>query len=69
MDFVVGIVVGAILCYVFVERKKPSGRFIIDLTNPEKDVCTMEMYENLNSIYSKKQIVLTVKVLEDDTLN
>lgn len=69
MDFVIGIVVGAILCYVFVERKKPSGRFVIDLTDPAKDICTLEMYENLNSIYFKKQIMLNVKVIEDETLN
>lgn len=69
MDFVIGIVVGAILCYVFVERKKPSGRFVIDLTDPTKDICTLEMYENLNSIYFKKQIMLNVKVIEDETLN
>lgn len=67
MEFVVGIVVGLLLYYVFGSRKKPSGTFVMDLTNPEKDVCRLEMDDNLNDIYSKKQIILNVRVYQNDS--
>lgn len=65
MDFVIGILVGALLYYVFVDRKKTSGRFIIDFSDPMKDVCRLELDGGLNEIYSKKQIVLDVKRIEE----
>ena len=69
MEFLIGILVVALLYYVFGERKKASGTFVIDLRDPEKDVCRMEMDESLNDIYEKKRIVLNVRVYEDDSLN
>ena len=69
MEFLIGILVGALLYYVFGERKKASGTFVIDLRDPEKDVCRMEMDESLNDIYEKKRIVLNIRVYEDDSLN
>lgn len=69
MEFLIGILVGVLLYYVFGERKKASGTFVIDLRDPEKDVCRMEMDESLNDIYEKKRIVLNVRVYEDDSLN
>ena len=57
MEFIVGIWVGLLLFYVFGVRKKPSGTFVIDLRDPEKDVCRLEMDDSLNDIYSKKQII------------
>ena len=68
MEFIVGIWVGLLLYYIFGVRKKPSGTFVIDLRDPEKDVCRLEMDDNLNDIYSKKQIILNVRVYEDDSL-
>lgn len=68
MEFMVGIWVGLLLYYIFGVRKKPSGTFVIDLRDPEKDVCRLEMDDSLNDIYSKKQIVLNVRVYEDDSL-
>ena len=65
VEFVIGIIVGAILYYAFGVRKKPSGTFVIDLRDPEKDVCRLEMDENLNDIYSKRQIILNVRVYEE----
>lgn len=70
MEFVIGIIVGLILYYVFGERKKASGSFVIDMTDPEKDICRFEIDESLNEIYSKKYILLKVKVYENnDSLN
>lgn len=68
MEFIVGIWVGLLLYYIFGVRKKPSGTFVIDLRDPEKDVCRLEMDDNLNDIYSKKQIILNVRVYENDSL-
>lgn len=65
MDFVVGIIVGALLYFVFGVRKKSSGTFFIDFTDPAKDVCRLELSENLNEIYTKKQITLNVKTFGD----
>lgn len=61
MEFAIGIIVGLLLYFVFGERKKPSGTFFIDFTDPDKDVCRLELSENLNDIYTKKQITLNVK--------
>lgn len=68
MEFIVGIWVGLLLFYVFGVRKKPSGTFVIDLRDPEKDVCRLEMDDSLNDIYAKKRIILNVRVYEDDSL-
>ena len=68
MEFIVGVWVGLLLFYIFGVRKKPSGTFVIDLRDPEKDVCRLEMDDSLNDIYSKKQIILNVRVYENDSL-
>lgn len=63
MEFVIGMFVGGLLYWVFFERKKPSGTFVIDMSDANKDVCRLELDENLNSIYSKKSILLKIKAL------
>lgn len=68
MDFLIGIFVGALLYYVFGKRNKTSGTFVIDFTDPMKDVCRFELEESLNTIYSKKQVTFNVKVYEEDSL-
>ena len=68
MEFIVGIWVGLLLFYVFGVRKKPSGTFVTDLRDPEKDVCRLEMDDSLNDIYTKKRIILNVRVYENDSL-
>lgn len=69
MDFLIGIFVGALLYYVFGKRKKTSGTFVIDFTDPMKDVCRFELEESLNEMYLKKQVTFNVKVYEDDSPN
>ena len=65
MEFIVGIFVGGLLFWLFFTRKKPSGVFHIDFSDPMKDVCKLELHENLNDIYSKKCMVLKIKVTGD----
>lgn len=67
MEFLIGIFVGGLLYWIFAERKKASGTFVIDLTDPIKDICRFEMDDSLDEIYSKKQIVLNVRVYENNS--
>lgn len=69
MEFVIGIIVGALLFYVFVDRKRSSGTFVIDLSDPDKDICRLDLHEDLNDIYSKKSIMLKIKTVTDNSLN
>lgn len=71
MDWMlVGIVVGFLVgvwVTMFAKKIKPSGTFVIDCTDAFKDVCRIELDENLNMIYEKKEIVLRVKTVGDFT--
>lgn len=64
MEFLLGVLIGALLYYIFAERKKSSGTFTIDLTDNE--LCKVTMYENLNDIYFKDRIILDVKIIDDE---
>lgn len=46
---------------------KYSGSFVIDLSDPMKDICRLELEEDLDSIYSKQHIRLLVKTIGDDS--
>lgn len=68
VTFVIGILIGYLIFWLFVDRKKPikpSGSFVIDFSDPMKDVCRLELDESLDSVYTKKEIVLTVKTFND----
>lgn len=67
MNFWLGVLAGILLCYILEKSKKPSGTFVMDLTDPDKDICRLEMDDSLNTIYTKKQIILNVKVYEDNS--
>lgn len=74
MDYLIAIMLGIVIGgYIvnFTNRKHedvtPSGTFIIDLTDPMKDVCRLDLSEDLNFIYSKSQIVLDVKTIGEFT--
>lgn len=68
MELIIGIFVGAMIYHVIVGRKRPVGTFVMDFTDPLKDVCRLELDRDLNEIYSKKHIYLQVKVYEDNSL-
>lgn len=67
MEFIIGILVGGLLYYIFGDRKKPSGTFVIDLSDPMKDVCRLELDEDINTVYTKKQITLQIKTYSDNS--
>lgn len=66
MEFVIGVIVGFLIgatsfkLYTDKKNKKVSGSFIMDFTDPMKDICRLELEESLDSIYSKKRISLNV---------
>lgn len=63
MEFLIGIFVGGLLYWLFFEHKKPSGTFIIDFSDPDKDVFRLDSLD-LNDIYKKKRILLKVETHE-----
>lgn len=70
MEFLIGIFVGGLLYWLFINRKKSSGVFTIDLSDPmNDDVCKVTLYENLNEISMKKRIIIEVKTVMDNSLN
>ena len=64
MEFVIGFFVGGLLFWLFFERKKPVGTFIIDFSDVDKDMCTLQLDKNLNELYLKKHILLRVKFMD-----
>lgn len=64
MDFIIGIFVGGLLFWLFFDHKKPSGTFIIDFSDVDKDFCTLQLDKDLNELYSKKSILLRVKTFD-----
>ena len=61
MEFLIGIFVGGLLFWLFVDRKKPSGRIIIDFRDVDKPPLTLKLDEHIDDIYSKKSILLKVE--------
>lgn len=61
MEFLIGIFVGGLLFWLFVDRKKPSGKVIIDFRDVAETPLTFRLYEHIDDIYSKKSILLTVE--------
>ena len=70
MEFLFGIFIGCVVGWIlFCDKKpaKPSGTFIIDVSDIDSDLCRLELDENLNSLYYKKQIVLNVVTISDES--
>lgn len=69
MELLIGIFVGVAVTILFSQSriKKPSGTFIIDLSDPMKDLCRLELGESLDAIYMRKQITLNVQVIEGES--
>jgi hypothetical protein len=61
MEFLIGIFVGGLLFWVFVDRKKPSGKIIIDFRDVAQTPLTLRLSEHIDDIYKKKSILLEVE--------
>ena len=65
MEFTIGLILGAIIgvgvYFLTHQPPQPSGTFIMDFSNPDEDgFCKLVMDEDLNSIYTKKEIILRI---------
>ena len=60
MEFLIGIFVGGLLFWLFVDRKKPSGKIIIDFRDAGKTPLTLRLNEHIDDIWRKKSILLEV---------
>lgn len=67
MEFVVGIFVGGLLFWLFFTRKKPIGTFVIDFSDPMKDVFRFDWEVDINTVYTKKYVLFKVKVIEESS--
>ena len=61
MEFLIGIFVGGLLFWLFVDRKKPSGKLIIDFRDIAETPLTLKLDEHIDDIYRKKSILLVVE--------
>lgn len=64
MEFVIGIFVGGLLFWLFVDRKKPSGKIVIDFRDVAETPLTLKLDEHIDDIYRKKSIVLKVETYD-----
>lgn len=74
MELVIAYLLGCLNAILFVHiynnMRKPSGTFIMDFSNPEEEFCKLVMDEDLNSIYTKKSIILRIDAKDfDDSQN
>ena len=61
---VVGVILGMTVIYITKPYDRPSGTFVIDFSDPMKDVCRIEFDESIENIYMKKSIILNVKTYD-----
>jgi hypothetical protein len=61
MEFLIGIFVGGLLFWLLVDRKKPSGKIIIDFRDVSQTPLTLKLDEHIDDIYRKKSILLKVE--------
>lgn len=63
ISFVVGIIVGFLLNFIFHLAKKPSGIFHVNMSDPNKDVYWLELQIPFGDITNHKS--LRLKVIDD----
>lgn len=66
--FFAGIIVGALSTRTIAiyMRKKPDGKFCINLSNPDKDVYSLELDTPLSEVPKKNTLVLSVKISQEN---
>lgn len=64
----IGCFVGISVTLLFsqIQLRKPSGTFVIDLSDPMKDVCRLELDESLDTISMRKRITLNVSLIDPE---
>lgn len=64
MEFLIGIFVGGFLFWLIVDRKKPSGKIIIDFRDIAETPLTLRLDEHIDDIYRKKSVLLKVETYD-----
>lgn len=64
MEFLIGIFVGGLLFWLFVDHKRPSGKIIIDFRDIDGPPLTLKLDEHIDDIYKKKSILLEVETYD-----
>lgn len=67
IGLLVGVLIGVIYNVVSKRKLRASGTFVMDFSDPLKDICRLDLAEDLNSIYEKPFIVLEVKTHGSDS--
>lgn len=57
--FLMGVLIGSVISNVIFYLKSASGVFRIDRSNPEKDICRLEI-DSLDKIDKKKRLILKI---------
>ena len=63
MELIIGLSAGILLGWFIASHRKPSGTFIIDFSDIDKDLCTLELDKTLNELYSKKGMFVRIKTI------
>lgn len=62
----VGVIIGSIVSNIlFLITTRASGILKIDQTNPEKDLYSIEILDDLDKLPRKRRIVLKIKSVKD----
>ena len=67
--YILGCLNAVLFTYIHNKMRKPSGTFIMDFSNPEEEFCKLVMDEDLNSIYTKKEITLRIDAKDFNSPN
>lgn len=59
--FIAGIIATAVIFNAVDKPKQLSGRLKIDFSNIDNNICELEFCEDINSIYTKQYITLSVE--------
>lgn len=68
--FLSGCLIGILVSYICSKLHKPktSGTFVMDFSDPTKDVCRLVLEEDLNDVYTKKYMILQIETHESQAL-
>ena len=59
MQFIVGLVIGIFVTWIFVKFRFTNGIFLINETNPDKDVYKM-IVNDFNKLHKRKYLLLRI---------
>ena len=67
MGVIIGLLFGLLAHHLLSKRRKVSGAILVDLIDPTNEFCSLELYENLDTICKQTQVVFDVRVYGDNS--